>query len=456
LALMLSACGGSDHNPDSSTSGTNPTIVGVASQKGFTALLAAATKAGLANTLSDPAASLTVLAPTDAAFTTLATQLGFADANAMVTALDAATLKKVLTYHVVSGKKTAADVSKASTLTTLYEYPSAGKGSELTVSAGTSVKFKDAALTEATVASADVMASNGVVHAIDKVLVPPGVFNVVEMAQVNPSFSTLVAAVKSADLVGALSNASGTFTVFAPTDSAFTKLLAELKVSAPALLADKATLTQVLTYHVLGSKVAKAGVPLGKAITTLQGGVFKIEASGTDVVWTDSSNRTGKVVATDVMASNGIIHVVDTVLLPTSNNLVALAQSVPDLSILVEAVVAADLQGALAGTGPFTVFAPTNAAFAAALAELGITKAELFANKALLTQVLTYHVVSARALKADITPGAPITSLQGGSFTIGADLAITDANGRKANIAMTDVFASNGVAHVIDKVILPK
>ena len=109
----------------------------------------------------------------------------------------------------------------------------------------------------------------------------------------------------------------------------------------------------------------------------------------------------------------------------------------------------------LQGTGPFTVFAPTNAAFAALLAELGVSKAALLADKAMLTKVLTYHVLPSRVLKAEVPVGKPITTVQGQSFTINASLQITDQNARVANLVGTDVFASNGVIHVVDRVLLP-
>ncbi len=143
---------------------------------------------------------------------------------------------------------------------------------------------------------------------------------------------------------------------------------------------------------------------------------------------------------------------------PPSKNIVQLAQATPDLSILVEAVVAAGLVDALSAPGPLTVFAPNNAAFAALLTELKTDKAALLANKPLLTKVLTYHVVSGKFLKADVPVGAPITTLQGGKFTVDASLAITDESTppRKSNIIATDILATNGVVHLIDKVILPK
>jgi uncharacterized surface protein with fasciclin (FAS1) repeats len=279
--------------------------------------------------------------------------------------------------------------------------------------------------------------------------------NVVEVAQRDANFSILAEAVVAADLAGTLSG-TGPFTVFAPTDAAFASLLTELGVTKAQLLADKALLRSVLQYHVLGAKVAKAAVPLGKAITPLDGGIFKIDSVGGGLVITDGRNRTSKITATDVPATNGIVHVIDKVLLPANKTLVETAQALPDFSILVEAVVAADLANTLSGTGPFTVFAPTNAAFGKLLTELGVTKAQLLANKPLLVKVLTYHVLAGRVLKADVPVGTAITTVQGETFTVDANLAITDRNGRKSSITATDVLARNGVIHAIDTVILPK
>jgi uncharacterized surface protein with fasciclin (FAS1) repeats len=283
---------------------------------------------------------------------------------------------------------------------------------------------------------------------------PPPPKNIVQTAQADPRFSLLVEAVVAADLVSTLSQ-PGPYTVFAPTNDAFTALLAELGVTKEALFNDKPLLTAVLTYHVLNGRVAKAQVPAGQAITTLQGGIFKVDAAGTALVITDGRNRTANITATDLGASNGVIHVVDKVLLPADKTIVQTAQALPNFSILVEAVVAAGLVDALSAAGPLTVFAPTNDAFAALLDELGITKEALLADTELLTKVLTYHVVNGRVLKAGVPVGSPITTLQGETFTVGATLAITDARARTSNITATDVLTSNGVIHVIDKVILP-
>jgi uncharacterized surface protein with fasciclin (FAS1) repeats len=307
-ATVLVACGGDD---DDSTPGT---LAEVATSAGFSSLVAAADKAGLVAALSDPNADLTVFAPTDVAFTSLAKSLGFADANAMVAALDGPTLAKILTYHVLPTKESAAElIAGGATQATLYEFP-AGTPTTLAVDTTSSVKLTDAALNQATVTRANVAASNGVIHVIDKVLVPPGVLNVVQMAQSNPVFSVLVEAVVKADLAGALSGA-GPFTVFAPTNDAFSAALVELSTTKEALLANPA-LADILTYHVVGGDVRAADVvALSKpaAVTTLQGSSFSVDAS---LAITDGNGRKATLLATDVIASNGVIHVIDKVLLP--------------------------------------------------------------------------------------------------------------------------------------------
>ncbi len=297
---------------------------------------------------------------------------------------------------------------------------------------------------------------------------PAAPVSIVATAQATPSLSTLVAAVQFAsdgnDLVTLLSGA-GTLTVFAPSNAAFDALAVDLTGNAGAKGADlltaanKPLLRDVLRYHVLTAEVKAAAIPFGKPITTAQGDIFKID-TGSPPVITDGRNRQTRITATDIDASNGVVHLIDRVLLPADKNIVETAQAAaagtpPQFGILVEAVVAADLAGTLSGAGPFTVFAPTDAAFAALLTELNISKAALLANKPLLTKVLTYHVVAGRVLKADVPVGAPITTVQTEKITVDATLDITDARGRKAKITATDTLAKNGVIHVIDKVLLP-
>ena len=435
---IVTACGGGDDR--------NPNIVELAkASPNLTVLVEAVTAADLAATLSGPG-PYTVFAPTDAAFTALLAELGVTKAQLLA---DKALLTKVLTYHVVSGSVRKAQVPLNTLIATI-------QGGSIRVSAGDSDLFIiDERGRSSKIASTDAIATNGVVHVIDKVLLPKG--NIVEMAKANPNLSILVEAVVAADLAGTLSG-TGPFTVFAPTDAAFAALLTELGVTKEALLADKPLLTAVLKYHVLSPQVVKkADIPLGKAIQPLlPNAFFKIDAVGSAAIITDGRNRSSTIVATDVLATNGVIHVIDKVILPADKNIVQTAVgAAPEFSILVEAVTAADLAGILSQPGPFTVFAPTNAAFEALLTELGITKAALLADKPLLTRVLTYHVIAGKVLKADISIGAAVPTLQGDTFTIDGSLDINDQRGRKARIVTTDVLTGNGVIHVIDKVILP-
>jgi transforming growth factor-beta-induced protein len=311
-AAVLAACGGDD-DPG--------TLAREAANNGLTALTAAADKAGLAPVLADPNADLTLFAPTNAAFTSLATSLGFADANAMVDALDGPTLAKILSYHALPSSKRAGElvsdvIAGRVTQATLYEFP-ADTQATLTLSGDTAsgAKLTDAALNQASVSRANVLASNGVMHIIDKVLVPPGVLNVVQMAQSNPTFSVLVEAVVAADLAGALSG-PGPFTVFAPTDAAFVAALGELNITKEQLLASP-DLGAILTYHVVGGDVRAADViALTKpatVVTLLPGKTFSV---GADLGITDGRDRTATLLFTDVIASNGVIHVIDKVLLP--------------------------------------------------------------------------------------------------------------------------------------------
>lgn len=277
--------------------------------------------------------------------------------------------------------------------------------------------------------------------------------DIVDVLSDYPEYSLLVEAVQAAGLVDTLKG-RGPFTVFAPTNTAFVNLLGELETTKDALFADKPLLTAVLTYHVLAARVPAADIPFGRAITTVETGIFKIDNVGGPVI-TDERNRTANITVTNLYASNGVIHGIDKVILPGDKDIVATAQSIPDFSILVEAVVAADLVSTLQGAGPFTVFAPTNAAFAAALSELDVSKDDLLANTELLTQILTYHVVPARVLKAEVPLNTNITTVEGTAFQVNSSLQIVDVANRLPNIVTTDVLTSNGVIHVIDRVILP-
>ena len=301
FAVTLGGCGGSDDDEnDFSFTGT---IAVVAKEQGFNAFVAAVTKASIGS-FSDPNAQLTVFAPTDQAFDTLAKQLGFADATAMVNALPANTLQSILNYHVLGSKKLAADLSAGGpTQQTAYTFENAPATLRFDFSNG--VKITDAALTVATVVTPDIPARNSVIHAIDKVLIPPGLLNIVQMAQVNPTFSSLVSALVVADLQGTLSGA-GPFTVFAPTNAAF---------PAAPLNFSTAQLRTILTYHVVLGQVLSTQIPYDTPVPTVSSQTISFVA-GTPPAIRDTTSTLANILAVDVRASNGVIHVIDKVLIP--------------------------------------------------------------------------------------------------------------------------------------------
>merc|ERR1719313_577114 len=303
-------------------------------------------------------------------------------------------------------------------------------------------------INDANVIAADIMATNGVIHAIDKVLLPPAddepTQSIVEIAAGNDDFSTLVAALQAADLVDALSG-DGPFTVFAPTNAAFEALGDTVdELLKPE---NKDHLADILKYHVVSGQVLSTDLTEGLEAPTLQGASVTAHL---DPVMINDAN----VVTPDVLATNGVIHVIDKVLLPPAaegptQSIVEIAAGNDDFSTLVAALQAADLVDALSGDGPFTVFAPTNAAFEA----LGDTVDELLKpeNKEQLADILKYHVLAAKVLSTDLTEGLEATTLQGDVVTAHLDpVMINDAN-----VIAADIMATNGVIHAIDKVLLP-
>lgn len=273
--------------------------------------------------------------------------------------------------------------------------------------------------------------------------------DIVEIAVENGNFTVLAEALEKADLVDTLKGA-GPFTVFAPTDAAFTALLGELGISKEELLANK-RLTQVLLYHVLGSNVKSTDLKDGMEAETVLGEKVTVKL-GDSVMINDATVTTA-----DVEAKNGTIHIIDKVLIPEAfsiefDTVVDVALSSDDYSILVQALTKANLVGALKEKGPFTVFAPTNAAFSALLEKLDITADQLLAHPD-LAKVLTYHVVSGKVMSTDITDGLVAETLNKGqklTFTLGSLII----NGI-VNVTAADTQALNGVVHVIDTVLVP-
>jgi uncharacterized surface protein with fasciclin (FAS1) repeats len=273
--------------------------------------------------------------------------------------------------------------------------------------------------------------------------------SITDIASENPNFSILVDALNRADLAETL-NQEGSYTVFAPTNDAFMDFL---DANGFESLDDVplTTLTQVLLNHVVSGTNLSSGLTTGYVKTLATGSasstntlsMFINTASGVRL------NGVSSVTTTDIIADNGVIHVVDAVIgLPT---IVTHATANPNFSTLATLLTEQELVGTLNGTAssPFTVFAPLNSAFDTATLNLygGL-------NSTQKTAVLTYHVVPGANVLSNAIPSGPITTFETGTFTISGTV-ITDEQSRATNIVATDVQASNGVIHAVNQVLLP-
>ena len=268
---------------------------------------------------------------------------------------------------------------------------------------------------------------------------------IVDTAVAAGSFKTLVAAVQAAGLVETLSG-KGPFTVFAPTDEAFAKLPAgtlEMLLKPE----NKAKLAAILTYHVVPGSVMAADVVKLKNAGTVLGQRVDIKVDGGKVM-VDGAN----VVKTDIGCSNGVIHVIDSVILPSDKTIVEIAAANGSFNTLVAAVKAAGLVETLSGKGPFTVLAPTDAAFAklpAGTLEM-LLKPE---NKKQLVDILSYHVVPTAAYADQVVTMSEVPTV------LKTPIKVTVKDGKvmlgTATVVATDIEAANGVIHVVDTVILP-
>ena len=447
IALTIAACDGGkgvrvQEVPPALYIPPGPSIVDVAADNGsFETLLAAVDAAGLTSTLDDEDASLTLFAPTDAAFAALPE--GTVDALLA----DPDTLAAILTYHVVAG---SVDSQTAQTL--------AGTAVETVNGAKVALTIREDAylyVNEAKVEIYDVEAANGVIHVIDTVLLPPepdtsaADMTIVEIASANEDFETLVSAVTAADLVGTLGNPDAMLTVFAPTDDAFA-MLGDLGLDY--LTADLDLLTNTLLYHVIDGAVDSidAAAAYNQSVTMINGDPAAVTIDDGMLMIGGAT-----VVTKDIVASNGIIHVIDAVLMPPSAGPAPLAveASAAGFSTLVTAVEAAGLtEDLLDANANLTVFAPTNDAFAA-LPEGALD--ELLADPDALANVLGYHVYP------DTVNAETAISLDGNSITMlnGESVAISVVDGNlfvnDAQVIAADVEASNGIIHVIDQVLIP-
>ena len=421
LLMILLLCSSLPLNASAGPSDDIPTN---ASNTGVhNSLVAALGHADLVTTLQGTG-PFTVFAPTDQAFADAGIDLADFDTDE-----ENETLSNILLHHVYAGEVTSSMLTDGM-LAEMVNGDKVKFGVGATVTVG-----------EATVTSADVVSSNGIIHVIDKVLMPPA--DIPTTAGTTGIHNSLVAAVVQADLLATLEG-PGPFTVFAPTDQAFTD--AGISLSALDTPEGKVTLADILLYHVVSSEVPASAVTDCMSADAANNQPLSFTVG--DGVMVNDAN----VVSADVITSNGLIHVIDKVLTPsdTPRDIPRTAQCTGTHDSLVAAVIQAELLETLQGPGPFTVFAPTDQAFT----DAGIDLASMDTpeGKAALANILLYHVVSGEVASSALSDGMTAETVNGQdlTFDLTSGVMVNDAS-----VTAADVATSNGVIHVIDKVLMP-
>ena len=416
----------------------------------FNTLVAALQATNLDAVLADESSTFTVFAPTDAAFALIGEQT----INTLLENTDV--LSSILLQHVVTGA--AVNSVTAYTL----------NGTMVETAAMTEVAVNINTMSDmlmfggANIVTKDIYTTNGIIHVIDAVVVgdveiPSPAMSLIDVASANGNFTSLVAALQATGLDSTLANLDENYTVFAPSDAAFEKLP---EGTLESLSYDQ--LTDILLYHVLPGKVLADG-----AITVAQSTNNMVETANGDkasLSFVDSMLLVNgaKVSTADVMADNGVIHVIDNVIMPPAmmgtptQNIVEVALADPDnFSTLVTALTAADLVTTLSDeNATFTVFAPTNAAFAAVDPD---ALSALLADTDALTSVLLTHVVSDASLSsldAYAANGKMLTTASGKMINVSVDVGSGALIIGGSKVVISDIYTTNGVIHVIDTVIL--
>ncbi|MDB2606784.1 fasciclin domain-containing protein [Zobellia sp.] len=456
------------------------------------------------------AGPFTVFAPTDGAFTTLAESLGYEStddvsaSSALLADIDPTLLSQILTYHVVPSNMAAASFSDGASLTTVL-------GDELAVlvTEDGDVQLQDATkLPEtnpvATVVQANNYADNGIVHSIDKVLLPQAAIDalnfdlrpsLLEWATGTEDLSVLASALDKAGLTDAIAQLD-TARVLAPNDQAFEGLFTTLgddynEIDDFDNAVEIALLSNILLYHVLPPVDASIDLVVGPATTLLKDNVVNVTAAGAGFAFGDATAVTASTVTADIDAKNGMVDIIDKVLLPqealdfldllASDDLATTVVDAPNalqLNVLEEALIATDLVDIFSDLTnvqdttatnfsyykPATVFAPTDTAFADLFDLLGteytgIASFDTEEELELLSSILLYHVLDGQIASGDLEAGTQATVSEDTIDIISVvgteDFVIGDAtNDVNANIITPDVFARNGVLHVVDKVLL--
>ncbi len=420
VALILTGCdsngggNGGDDMPD------NPTITELAAnQDNLSTLVSSLQEAGLDDDLNDEESTFTVFAPPNSAFENI-------DAGELTD--NPELLSEVLEYHVVPGQAIeAGDIEDGQTVETLE-----GETLEFSVD-GNSVQVNGASVT-----SADLQASNGVVHVIDEVLLET--VDAVDRAVLTPQLSTLATAVDAAGLAGSDSPLRNeTLTLFAPADGSFGGLKLD------ALTNDAGLLGRILQYHAVpGSRITSDQISGGEMPSTLEGGSLNIAVDDGTVTVNGIPVST-----TDIQTENATIHLIDGVLLQRID-IVERASITEGLETLTSAVQAAGLDAEdspLRNDNPVTTFAPTNSAFDP------LDVDALTGSDQILNRVLPYHVLSGEITSDDLSSG-DVETLEGGSLTVEVTDEGVTVNG--IPVTTTDIQTRNGVIHLIDGVLLER
>ena len=391
----------------------------------------------------------TVFAPNNAAFIAFLDVIG----QSGLDDIPEDVLRSVLEYHVITTAAIAStDLSDGQTAET-------ANGEDVKVAINDDGVF----ISNSQVISADIEASNGIIHIMKDVMVPPSILpivgTIVAPAYFNVDFTTLIAAVSAADpsileLLLSQGPSGNGLTLFAPTNDAFI-------AAGITELPDQATLNAVLAYHVIDATVKAGDLPETTAAAPAKigaiGGDFFLSNKGAGVF----INGSTQVTATDIEGSNGVVHVIDRTLIPPSQTVVeiavALSQANPAefttlVALLTDPAQAAVL-AAISGDGPYTIFAPTDAAFA----EISDVTDVLTDEQ--ISKVLAYHVVAAQVYSTDLEDGLTPATLNPETITINVGDAVTitdkDDSNEDATVIDVNVNGTNGVIHVIDKVLIP-
>ncbi len=392
---------------------------------------------------SDPTSDLTVFAPNNTAFEAVLTALGKTSIDEMPAGL----LKEIVQYHIVAGSALSTELSNGE-FETLLE----GESVEINVDGGVTIN-------DVEVVVPDVQAINGVVHGIRSVLLPDYVVEAVgtvsEVFLFNPNYTILTEAVRTADLLSTLSTTQD-ITVFAPDNAAFE---AAGITSLDGLTAED--LSPILLYHVVGARVFSTDLPADGVVETLntENPNFYLGYLTDAVVLI---NGLTQITGVDIEKSNGVIHTIDRTLVPPAPNIVDIAAALADagdaseFTVLVSLLTSDSLSGvaeALIASEDVTVFAPTDAAFA----EISDVVPTL--NQEQLTEILQYHAVGVRVFSTDLSNGMEVTMLNDEILIVNIDgtaVSLTDqSGGEDAIVTEVNIQGSNGVIHVIDKVLLP-